>query len=156
MSPIDPTGKATDTAPIGIYWHPQTLNDARAAYALDIEQNETGPETFALWIADAIDRYAQLTPQQRADIVDTLPNPARAGEGLNRPFIVPLETIHAAEDACKMDQGALGKNRGISTLAYEAARAKTEQARAANGGTLAPAGPGRLPTRARARQRRRR
>ena len=137
--------RTATTTRAGIYFHPATFNDAKSAYLADLDN--TGPDaadSIARWIAGALDVYAAGTPQERAQIAESLPAEARGeGSGFTRSFELPDDTI-AARDLAITEDRRNGRTSSRSSFATEAIRHAIEQARARNGGVLPPA-PDRLP-----------
>lgn len=60
-----PKAALSETARLGIYLTPQEFDDAKAAYLADWS-NGGMQDTFARWIAAAIEAYAARAPDQRA------------------------------------------------------------------------------------------
>lgn len=142
-----PTRKAAtaaigETARLGIYLTPAEFDDAKAAYLADWT-NGGEADSFARWIAAAIDAYAARTPKQRA----TAQPRGRAEErtGSTRSFAIPVDTMSRMRAAISADQQA-GRWPSDSAWCGEAIARAVEQARSRNGGTL-PTPPPRLPNR---------
>lgn len=133
---------ASETARLGIYLTPQEFDDAKAAYLADWS-NGGQADTFARWIAAALDTYAARTPKQRAGA----PPRGRAEErtGSTRSFSIPTDTMARMRGAIIADQQA-GRWPSDSAWCGEAIAAAVDQARARNGGSL-PTPPPRLPNR---------
>jgi hypothetical protein len=136
------TAAASETARLGIYLTPQEFDDAKAAYLADWS-NGGQADTFARWIAAALDTYAARTPKQRAGA----PPRGRAEErtGSTRSFSIPTGTVARMRAAITADQQA-GRWPSDSAWCGEAIAAAVDQARAQNGGSL-PTPPPRLPNR---------
>ena len=134
---------ASSTGRLGIYLTPEEFDDAKAAYLADWT---TGGEadTFARWIAAALDRYAARTPKQRA--AHAQPR-GRADErtGSTRSFSIPVDTLARMRAAITADQQA-GRWPSDSAWCGEAIARAVDRAREQNGGTL-PTPPPRLPNR---------
>jgi len=136
------TAAAGETARLGIYLTPQEFDDAKAAYLADWS-NGGQADTFARWIAAALDTYASRTPKQRAGA----PPRGRAEErtGSTRSFSIPTDTMARMRAAITADQQA-GRWPSDSAWCGEAIAAAVDLARAQNGGSL-PTPPPRLPNR---------
>lgn len=137
-----PKAALSETARLGIYLTPQEFDDAKAAYLADWS-NGGMQDTFARWIAAAIEAYAARAPDQRA----TAQPRVRADErtGSTRSFAIPTDTVAQLRAAITADQRA---DRWPSDSAWcgEAIARAVESARQANGGSL-PIPPARLPNR---------
>lgn len=136
------TAATSDTARLGIYLTPEEFDDAKAGYLADWS-NGGEADTFARWIAAAIEAYAARTPKQRA----TAQPRGRAEErtGATRSFAIPSDTVGRMRAAITADQKA-GRWPSDSAWCGEAIAAAVDAARAQNGGTL-PTPPPRLPNR---------
>jgi hypothetical protein len=136
------TAAAGATARLGIYLTPQEFNDGKAAYLTDWS-NGGQADTFARWIAAALDTYAARTPKQRAGAAPR----GRAEErtGSTRSFSIPTDTVARMRAAITADQQA-GRWPSDSAWCGEAIAAAVDQARVQNGGSLATPPP-RLPNR---------
>lgn len=136
------TAAASDTARLGIYLTPQEFEDAKAAYLADWT-NGGEADTFARWIAAAIETYAARTPKQRA----TAQPRGRADErtGSTRSFSIPTDTVARMRAAINADQQA-GRWPSDSAWCSEAIAAAVDAARTKNDGSL-PTPPPRLPNR---------
>lgn len=136
------TAAASDTARLGIYLTPQEFEDAKAAYLADWT-NGGEADTFARWIAAAIETYAARTPKQRA----TAQPRGRADErtGSTRSFSIPTDTVARMRTAINADQQA-GRWPSDSAWCSEAIAAAVDAARTKNDGSL-PTPPPRLPNR---------
>lgn len=133
---------ASSTARLGIYLTPEEFDDAKAAYLADWTSGGEA-DTFARWIAAAIDTYARRTPKQRANAKPR----GRAEErtGSTRSFAIPTDTVARMRAAITADQQA-GRWPSDSAWCGEAIAAAVDQARAQSGGSL-PTPPPRLPNR---------
>lgn len=136
------TAAASDTARLGIYLTPQEFEDAKAAYLADWT-NGGEADTFARWIAAAIETYAARTPKQRA----TAQPRGRADErtGSTRSFAIPTDTVARMRAAINADQQA-GRWPSDSAWCSEAIASAVDAARTKNEGSL-PTPPPRLPNR---------
>lgn len=136
------TAAVSDTARLGIYLTPQEFEDAKAAYLADWT-NGGEADTFARWIAAAIETYAARTPKQRA----TAQPRGRADErtGSTRSFAIPTDTVARMRAAINADQQA-GRWPSDSAWCSEAIAAAVDAARTKNDGSL-PTPPPRLPNR---------
>ncbi|MCK2028063.1 hypothetical protein KZC56_17335 [Microbacterium sp. SSW1-47] len=134
---------AEDTARLGIYLTPVEFDDARASYLADWA-NGGDADTFARWIAGALDRHAARTPKQRA-ARDRLRGRSDARTGSTRSFSIPTSTMQRMRAAITADQQA-GRWPSDSAWCAEAIALAVDDARKANGGTL-PTPPVRLPNR---------
>lgn len=134
---------ASATARLGIYLTPVEFDDAKAAYLTDWT-NGGQADTFARWIAQAIDSHARRTPKQRADRAHPK---GRADQrtGSTRSFSIPADTVARMRAAITADQQA-GRWPSDSAWCGEASALAVEASRAQNGGTL-PTPPPRLPNR---------
>lgn len=134
---------AEDTARLGIYLTPVEFDDARASYLADWA-NGGDADTFARWIAGALDRHAARNPKQRA-ARDRLRGRSDARTGSTRSFSIPTSTMQRMRAAITADQQA-GRWPSDSAWCAEAIALAVDDARKANGGTL-PTPPVRLPNR---------
>lgn len=136
------TADASNTARLGIYLTPQEFEDAKAAYLADWT-NGGEADTFARWIAAAIETYAARTPKQRA----TAQPRGRADErtGSTRSFAIPTDTVARMRAAINADQQA-GRWPSDSAWCSEAIASAVAAARTKNDGSL-PTPPPRLPNR---------
>lgn len=134
---------AEDTARLGIYLTPVEFDDARASYLADWA-NGGDADTFARWIAGALDRHAARTAKQRA-ARDRLRGRSDARTGSTRSFSIPTSTMQHMRAAITADQQA-GRWPSDSAWCAEAIALAVDDARKANGGTL-PTPPSRLPNR---------
>lgn len=134
---------AEDTARLGIYLTPDEFNDARASYLADWS-NGGDSDTFARWIAGALDRHAARTADQRA-ARDRLRGRSEARIGTTRSFSIPTSTVQRMRAAITADQRA-GRWPSDSAWCAEAISLAVDDAREANGGSL-PTPPARLPNR---------
>ncbi len=134
---------AGPTARLGIYLTPAEFDAAKAAYLADWTNGGTA-DTFARWIASAIDEHAARTPRQRAAGAEPR---GRAEErtGSTRSFSVPVDTVARMRAAITADQHA-GRWPSDSAWCGEAIAQAVSMARTQNGGTL-PTPPPRLPNR---------
>lgn len=134
-------GAGTDR--IGIYLTQDEVDGARGAYLADWS-NGGEADTFARWIAAAMDAHAARTPQQRA-ARGNLRGRADERTGASRSFSIPKATVKRMRAAITADQNA-GRWPSDSAWCAEAIGLATEDARSRNGGTL-PTPPARLPNR---------
>lgn len=134
---------AEDTARLGIYLTPVEFDDARASYLADWT-NGGDADTFARWIAGALDRHAARTAKQRA-ARDRLRGRSDERTGSTRSFSIPTSTMQHMRSAITADQQA-GRWPSDSAWCAEAIALAVDDARNANGGTL-PTPPARLPNR---------
>lgn len=147
-TPKAPTKKPAPTAPtdtdrLGIYLTPTEFNDARGAYLADWS-NGGDADSFARWIAAAIDTHAARTPKQRADR-DRLRTRSEERTGSSRSFSIPTSSMKRMRAAISADQKA-GRWPSDSAWCAEAMALAVDAAREANGGVL-PSPPARLPNR---------
>lgn len=135
--------KGGETVRLGVYLTPGEFTAAKAAY-LAAWQLGGEADTFARWIAGALDEHAARTPGQRAEGAHPKER-AETRTGASRSFSVPTDSATRMREAITADQAA---GRWLSDSAWmgEAIAAAVEQTRAANGGTL-PTPPPRLPNR---------
>ena len=136
------TTAASDIARRGIYLTPAEFDNAKAAYLADWN-NGGAADTFARWIAAAIDVYAARTPQQRATAQPR--NRAEERSGSTRSFAIPTATVTRMRAARTADHQA-GRFPSDRAWCGEAIAYAVENARAKNAGTL-PTPPPRLPNR---------
>jgi len=141
--PTPAASAAGATARLGIYLTPVEFDQAKAGYLADWT-NGGSADTFARWIAAAIDTHAARTPRQRA--AQALPK-ARGDEhtGGTRSFSIPAATIRRMRAAITADQHA-GRWPSDSAWCGEAIALAVSTARDRNGGAL-PTPPPRLPNR---------
>lgn len=130
------------TTRVGIYFRDAEFDRAKAAYLSDWQHGGQA-DTFARWIAGAIDLHAARDPQERAK----LERPQREGEGSggSRSFSLPSDAVDRMRKAIVADQQT---NRWPTASAWsgDAIAAAVGAAEAAAGGSLPPA-PARLPNR---------
>lgn len=131
------------TARLGLYLRQATLEGAKSAYVADLDTVTNPPTSFARWIATALDAHTARTPAERARMAEAHPDPEEGKRGVNRAFILPVDTIAAMEETTGIDRRA-GRMQSVSQLAAEALRIAIEEARVRNGGSL-PRPPKRLP-----------
>lgn len=134
----------TETARLGVYLTTQEFDDARAAYMADWNHGGTA-DTFAYWLAGAVDEHARLSVKQRN--AHAQPR-ARADErsGITRSFNVPVTSVARMRAAITADREDAGQFPSDSAWCREAIRSAVDKARARNGGSL-PTPPARLPNR---------
>lgn len=140
-SPVHVRG-ASETTRSGIYFRPQTFEDARSAYLVDLDQPDA-PDSIARWIDRSLRIHAARSIRDRAQLADSLPPEGQEGSGFSRSFELSDDTIAARDAAIAADRRA-GRATSRSQFASEAIRHAIEQARTRNGGVLPPA-PTRLP-----------
>lgn len=138
-----PKPAAGGTDRLGIYLTPAEFDGARGAYLADW-MNGGDADTFARWIAGAIEAHAARTPQQRAKR-GRLRGRSDERTGSSRSFSIPTSTVQRMRAAISADQKA-GRWPSDSAWCAEAMAIAVEEARTANGGTL-PTPPARLPNR---------
>ncbi|MFI7582034.1 hypothetical protein [Kocuria kalidii] len=131
------------TARLGLYLRQGTLEGAKSAYVADLDILTDPPSSFARWIAGALDAHIGRTPADRAQLAEAHPDPEEGNRGVNRAFILPVDTIAGMEETTGIDRRA-GRMQSVSQLAAEALRIAIYEARERNGGTL-PVAPKRLP-----------
>lgn len=136
------TTAVSATARLGIYLTPEEFDNAKAGYLADWS-NGGEADTFARWIAGAIDSYAGRTPAVRANAKPRGRSEERTGS--TRSFSVPHATVARMRAAITADQQA-GRWPSDSAWCGEAIAAAVDQARTTNGGSL-PTPPPRLPNR---------
>lgn len=134
---------ASATARLGMYLTPSQFDGAKAAYLADW-QNGGQADTFARWVAGALDAHAARTPKQRAAEAEPRGR-ADTRTGSSRSFTIPADTVARMREAINADHAA-GRWPSDSAWCGEAIDLATEAARAANGGSL-PTPPPRLPNR---------
>lgn len=142
-APSAPASGASETVRLGVYLTPEEFTAAKAAY-LAAWQLGGEADTFARWIASALDEHARREPSERA--AGTQPKGrADTRTGASRSFNIPSDTAARMREAITTDQT---EGRWLSDSAWmgEAIAAAVEQTRTANGGTL-PTPPPRLPNR---------
>lgn len=141
--PSHPAAAAGATARLGIYLTPTEFDQAKAGYLADWT-NGGQADTFARWIAAAIEAHAARTPRQRA--AEARPR-GRAEErtGSTRSFSIPVATVGRMRAAITADQHA-GRWPSDSAWCGEAISLAVSAAHARNGGVL-PTPPPRLPNR---------
>ncbi|MCH8614388.1 hypothetical protein [Arsenicicoccus dermatophilus] len=137
------TTDTIQTTRIGIYLTPQQFEGAKAAYLVDWQKGGNA-DTFARWIAQAIETHAARTPEQRATTSQPRGRSA-VRTGSSRSFAIPTPIVALMRQAINADHAA---DRWPSDSAWcaEAIDLATAAARAKNGGTL-PTPPPRLPNR---------
>jgi hypothetical protein len=142
-SPTRASRKAAPASRIGVYLTPEEFTDAKAAYLADWQHGGTA-DTFARWIAAAIDTHAARTAAERAEHARPRSR-AATRTGSSRSFPVPEQSIAAMRAAIAADQRA-GRWPTDSAWCGDAIAAAAERDRANAGGTLPPP-PARLPNR---------
>lgn len=139
-----PQAKASTagTVRVGIYFHPEEFDRAKAAYLADWQHGGQA-DTFARWIAAAMDSHARRTPQERAELAK--PRPPGQGSGGSRSFSLPADSVTRMRAAIAADQA---ENRWPTDSGWcgEAINAAADLAERKSGGKLPPAPP-RLPNR---------
>lgn len=138
-----PQALPAGTARLGLYLRQATLEGAKSAYVADLDTLGEPPTSFARWIATALDIHAGRTPAQRAQLAQAHPDPEEGKRGVNRAFILPVDTIAKMEETTGIDRRA-GRMQSVSQLAAEALRIAIEESKQRNGGSL-PVAPKRLP-----------
>ncbi len=133
---------ADETARIGIYFHPEQFETAKAAYLADWQSGGQA-DTFARWIAGALDEHARRTPQQRGQLAR--PQERATTRGSSRSFKLPARTVTNMRQSINADQN-VGRWPSDSAWCGDAIAAAANQARQRAGGTL-PTPPNRLPNR---------
>lgn len=134
---------ATNTARVGIYLQPQEFRAAKAAYLADWQHGGTA-DTFARWIAAALDQHARRSAYDRSAAAPAAPR-AATKRGATRSFSLPADTVARMRAAITADHQA-GRWPSDSAWCGEAIRAAVEEAREQAGGVL-PVPPARLPNR---------
>lgn len=132
--PAAPAKRASDVARQGVYLSADAYDDARAAYLGDWLAGGS-IDTFAGWIAAAIDAYAARTPEQRTYAPRTRSADRQGGP---RSWSIPLDTIASMRAAIAADQKA-GRWPSDSAWCAAAIAAAVEATRARDGGL--PAAP---------------
>lgn len=143
-APTSTSSSMTATSRIGIYFHPDEFDRAKSAYLADWT-NGGQADTFAKWIAAALDAHAAAGPAARA--ASTRTRPEGQGSGWSRSFTLPTDTVERMRAAIVDDQRA---NRWLSESAWagEAVATAADKAEEKAGEALPPA-PARLPNRLR-------
>jgi hypothetical protein len=137
--------QAAGSQRLGTYWHSATFDLARRAYLADLDTVPDGPESLGSWIDTAIRAHADLSPQRRAEIADSLPPETKDPRGKSRSFIVAVRTVEALETALIEDRRH-GRVMSRGAFVSDAVRAAAQHAQDRYGGPLPPA-PARLPNR---------
>ena len=140
-----PQALPAGTARLGLYLRQGTLEGAKSAYVADLDTLTDPPTSFARWIAAALDAHAARTPADRAKLAEAHPDPEEGHRGVNRAFILPVDTITRMGETTVIDRRA-GRMQSVSQLAAEALRIAIQEAKDRAGGTL-PEAPKRLPNR---------
>lgn len=140
-----PRQHSAATQRIGIYFRPGQFEAAKAGYLADWSHLPDSPDTFALWIAGAVERHSALTPMKRAEVATALFSTEAGERGLTRSFNLPETTVAAMKTAIGDDRAA-GQWGSQSEFCGVAIAAATDAARERAGGNLPPA-PDRLPNR---------
>lgn len=130
------------TVRLGIYFHPEEFDRAKAAYLADWQHGGQA-DTFARWIAAAMDTHARRSTQERA----VLAKPANRdrGSGGTRSFTLPADSVGRMRAAIAEDQ-AVNRWPTDSGWCGDAVAAAVGLAEQRAGGQLPPAPP-RLPNR---------
>lgn len=140
-APAEPPARGT-TSRIGIYFHPEQFDTAKAAYLADWQAGGVA-DTFARWIAGALDEHARRTPQQRTQLAR--PQERADTRGNSRSFNLPVDTVARMRSSINADQTA-GRWPSDSAWCGDAIAAAVNQAKQRAGGNL-PTPPARLPNR---------
>ncbi|MBO1768232.1 hypothetical protein [Allobranchiibius sp. GilTou38] len=138
-----PSEAPPGTQRIATYWpHHELLPLARGAYVADLQRVPGSPDSFARWIGQALNNYAQLNTAAREGAL-LEPVPSSDGKTLARPFNIPTADVEAMQRAQRVD---LEHNqvRSRSEFITRAIRAAIADARQRAGGEL-PVVKGRLP-----------
>lgn len=132
----------SSTDRVGIYFHPAEFDRAKAAYLSDW-RNGGQADTFARWVAAAMDAHARRTTTERAALART--RVSGQGSGGSRSFTIPTVVVARMRAAIEADQAG---NRWPSDSAWcgEAVAVAADLAEKRAGGSLPPA-PSRLPNR---------
>lgn len=138
-----PASGATQTARLGIYLTPEEFTNAKAAYLADWTHGGQA-DTFARWIAAAIDTHARRTAKQRS-ARSQLKERADERTGSTRSFSIPIDTVSRMRAAITADQYA-GRWPSDSAWCGEAIALAVDAARNQAAGPL-PVPPTRLPNR---------
>lgn len=138
-----PTIRTAATTRTGIYFRPETFDDAKSAYLVDLDARPEAPDSIARWIAEAMELHANKTPEERKEIVNQLPEEPQGGAGFTRSFELPDHVLELRDGAITTDRRN-GRVTTRSGFATEAIRHAIEQARQRAGGVL-PEPPARLP-----------
>lgn len=143
--PTPQPAKASETATVrlGMYFHPEEFDRAKAAYLADWQHGGQA-DTFARWIAAAIDTHARRTPQQRAELAKAATRRDRGRAG-TRSFNLPADCVARMRAAILEDQ-AINRWPTDSAWCGDAVAVAAEEAERKAGGVLPPAPP-RLPNR---------
>lgn len=138
-----PAAGESRTARLGIYLTPEEFTNAKAAYLADWTHGGEA-DTFARWIAAAIDTHAGRTAKQRS-ARSQLKERADERTGSTRSFSIPVDTVSRMRAAITADQYA-GRWPSDSAWCGEAIALAVDVARGQCGGNL-PTPPRRLPNR---------
>lgn len=136
------TAGAGNTVRVGMYFHPHDFDAAKAGYLADWQHGGTA-DTFARWIAAAIEEHARRTPEQRAQMARPLERAET--RGATRSFSLPASTVERMREAINADHQA-GRWPTDSAWCGDAIAAAVGAARERGGGQL-PTPPVRLPNR---------
>lgn len=134
-------GGGVSTVRLGIYFHPEQFDTAKAAYLADWQAGG-GCDTFARWIAAALDTHAGRTPASRLGYGTEQGRGEKRGG--TRSFTVPTDVHTRMRAAIVADQHA-GRWLSDSRWCGEAIGAAVDAARARDGRLPTP--PARLPNR---------
>lgn len=134
---------ASETARLGIYMTPDEYQGAKAAYLADWQAGGEA-DTFARWIAGALETHAARTPAARGPLSRPVGR-SQTRTGSSKSFSIPAGTVEQMREAITADQG-VGRWLSDSAWAGDAIAAAVEAARKQAGGQL-PEPPARLPTR---------
>lgn len=140
-----PTKGAGDVARLGIYMSSTEFQDAKAAYLADWQAGGEA-DTFARWIAAALEAHAARTPAEREPLTRPVGR-SKTRTGSPRSFNVAADTVERMREGVTADQDA-GRWLSDSAWAGDAIAAAVEAARERTGGQL-PEPPARLPSRLR-------
>lgn len=138
--PARTTEEPAATARVGVYLHADEFDDAKSAYLADLDADPGAPDSFARWVAAAIDTHAGRTPPQRAALARAEVERPR---GFTRSFPVPTDSLDRLRTALLADRHA-GRATSRSAFIADAVASAVATTRARTGGTLPPA-PVRLP-----------
>lgn len=123
------------TTRVGVYLLPGAYDDAKSAFIADW-RNERIIDNFPGWIENAAIRYAERTPQERAELAR--PTGQGKGRGMGYALRVTDRTLEAVAAGMLADQ-KVDRFPTRSSWLGDALTAATAASKERNGGTLPPA-----------------
>lgn len=136
------TPGSSSTTRIAIVLQAREFTAAKSAYIGDWTSGGDA-DTFAKWIASALNKHAERPAQQRA--AGARPERTAPGRGITRSFDLPTDTTDRMREAI-IDDRQVGRRVSLSDWCGDAVHAAVQEAQHRAGGVL-PVPPTRLPNR---------